>query len=198
MDPFCAFNTTTPTVLYPANLERFTLRIDHSLDVFLFNLFQSSTDMKCDGVQDINGNFVDICEGGCPEQSAPRVSCLWRCICLCSGWGLSPHAEFASQERRVSLVQDRVGEEASEGSRIQHGEKVNVLKGSVASAVVPRVPAPSCLQPSPPPLGHKHAYTHACSHDSLSPPLRSVQPTHSAIFPVPRSSTQTTPWTSLH
>jgi hypothetical protein len=67
MDPFCAFNTTTPTVLYPANLERFTLRIDHSLDVFLFNLFQSSTDMKCDGVQDINGNFVDICEGERPS-----------------------------------------------------------------------------------------------------------------------------------
>ena len=75
-DPQCSLQPGPETFVYIANLELFTLKIDHSISASEFSLYQSSTQMASRGVVGIDDKDVDICKG------------LWRVVLWRWLWGL--------------------------------------------------------------------------------------------------------------
>ena len=61
----CEYISSPATTVYAANLELFTLRLDHSLDLFQFNKFLSANNLKDEGLQTQNGRRINICDGVC-------------------------------------------------------------------------------------------------------------------------------------
>ncbi len=50
------------TTLYIADVEMFTLKLDHSLNAPEFNLYESAISMHSDGLKDINGKKLSPCQ----------------------------------------------------------------------------------------------------------------------------------------
>lgn len=59
----CKYSIVWNETLFAANLEFFTLLIDHSLDISQLNLFRSANTIQALGLLDMEGNVVDPCHG---------------------------------------------------------------------------------------------------------------------------------------
>ena len=70
-DPMCSLIVGPTSYTYMANLELFTLKIDHSVSAEEFNLFQSSQEMHSDGILTTDGKRIDICKGEATGETGP-------------------------------------------------------------------------------------------------------------------------------
>ena len=57
--------------LYAANVELFTLKLDHSLSVSEFQVFKSASSLIDDGLQTVQGKRVEMCTGAWRWQWTP-------------------------------------------------------------------------------------------------------------------------------
>lgn len=67
----CKYSIVNNETFFIANLEFFTLLIDHSLDISQLDLFQTANTLQSNGLVDVKGNVVDPCHGACAVLFSP-------------------------------------------------------------------------------------------------------------------------------